>query len=363
MKAFFYLFLILNLSACKESDENKNMYYEISGEIQSAPDSVLVFISNEHFKDSTLAINGHFSFRGQTDQPRKAMLSLKRKNEKRVFWLENSKISISGKYDELNFLEIQGGENQTITNLLWNQEKSVLRQMNDYGNQITSPNLDSYTKDSLSSAYQMEATKLEEIKKRFVWDNPNTLESAILLSVKRAEWNRDSVGSIFSRMNKKIQDSKYGKLTSEYLELRINPQIGDSYIDFSLKNNNDETVSLSQLKGNFTLIDFWASWCKPCRQENPNLIELYNKYHTKGFQIIGASMDRDKDKWIQAIKKDSLPWANVIDLVGPQSNNIFFIYNVKAIPDNVLINPDGIVIARNIRGVELKKSLEYLYHY
>ena len=361
MKNILYFFLLIAMSSCRMNNQKETIGYYINGKITGTMGSLSVIISNQHLKDSTIMKDGEFSFSGKTDTPRKIIIRIENAPTAIVFWLENSKINIEGDYNDLEFATVTGGENQEILNIRNSRKKSVLKTMNNYSAQLQDNTMEKSQKDSIHAANKIIAEELEDIEKQFVKDYPNTLEGVILLGVKRASWNRDTVSTIFAGMNKEIQSSEAGILVSEYLKSSINPQIGDKYLDFSLKNTKDETVILSQNLGTYTLIDFWASWCIPCRKENPNLIELYNKYNKRGLQIVGASMDREKSDWLTAVKDDKLPWPNVIDLVGPQSNNIFLLYDVRFVPDNLLLDKDGIIIARNLRGEDLKKKLKFLY--
>ncbi len=355
--------MLVLISSCQRDHKKKEVVgYEISGQITNAPDSMSVMISNLKFSDSTIAVNGKFSFVGNVDAPQKAGLSLNSIKHK-SFWLENAQITITGDYDNLEYAEFTGGENQRIANLLWDKQKSIRKLMVKLDSRLKDNSLEKLKRDSIQDAYRYLRNKLDDIDKKFVKENPNTLESVIKLGVRRSKWNKDSVRTIFSTMNKATQNTEFGILISEYLKLSTNPQIGDRYIDVSLKNTDDETVNLSQLTGTLTLIDFWASWCIPCREENPSLVELFEKYNNNGFNIIGVSMDADKSKWLKAIEDDRLPWDHLIDLGGLDSNNIFLLYDVRFIPDNLLVDQDGIILARNLRGGVLEKKLKEIFRH
>ena len=136
--------------------------------------------------------------------------------------------------------------------------------------------------------------------------------------------------------------------------------VGSEVPEIELPSPSGEILTLSSLRGNYVLIDFWASWCGPCRRENPNVVKLYNKYHNKGFDILGVSLDNNSSKWQAAIKKDKLTWNHVSDLKG-WSSSAARLYNVSSIPFTVLIDPNGKVIGTNLRGQQLEQVLESIF--
>jgi peroxiredoxin len=135
--------------------------------------------------------------------------------------------------------------------------------------------------------------------------------------------------------------------------------IGQPFIDIVMEDPEGNIKKLSDLKGKLVLVDFWASWCRPCRQENPNVVALYNEYKVKNFDIFGVSFDNDGDKWKKAIDDDSLTWHHVSDLKGWNSA-AGKLYGVRAIPHTVLVSPDGIILDKNLRGEELRKKVQEL---
>ena len=130
--------------------------------------------------------------------------------------------------------------------------------------------------------------------------------------------------------------------------------------DFTMNNPEGKPIQLSSLRGKVVMIDFWASWCGPCRQENPNVVKLYQQYHEKGFEIIGVSLDRTKEDWVKAIQDDKLTWIHVSDLQYWQ-NAAALLYSVKLIPQSYLLDKEGKIIAKGLRNEQLDKKLKELF--
>ena len=167
---------------------------------------------------------------------------------------------------------------------------------------------------------------------------------------------------VFNLYNSDIRNSYYGKQLKDFIDEENNPaiELGESVYEFEMQNTEGNYVSFTDFRGKHVLLDFWASWCGPCREENPNLKKAYQKYHPKGFEIVGISLDNNRDAWLKAIEKDKLIWTNLSDLKGWE-NSLAVHYNVNSVPANMLIDPNGIIIAMDLRGQNLLEKLDGIY--
>jgi len=147
---------------------------------------------------------------------------------------------------------------------------------------------------------------------------------------------------------------------SEMLERTMRLMEGAKAPEFTQVSPEGTPVKLTDFKGKYVLLDFWASWCGPCRKENPNVVKLYNKYKTKGFEILGISLDQNRERWLQAIQADQLTWKHTSDLKG-WSNEVSKLYEISAIPKTFLVDPNGMIIARDLRGAELERKLAEIF--
>jgi thiol-disulfide isomerase/thioredoxin len=168
--------------------------------------------------------------------------------------------------------------------------------------------------------------------------------------------------TIFDGLSPAVRGSKAGKGFDEKLTMTAKTSVGAIAMDFTQNDTLDKPVSLSSFRGKYVLLDFWASWCGPCRLENPTVVGAYAKYHSKGFAILSVSLDKagDKEKGLKAIHADKLVWTHVSDLQF-WNNAVAVKYGVQSIPQNFLIDPQGKIIAKGLRGDELAQKLSEIY--
>jgi len=209
--------------------------------------------------------------------------------------------------------------------------------------------------DSAKDAASVAA--VEKISESFVKKYPSSYVAPIaIIRILQSSENATVADNLYKLLSKDVKNSTLAKYVGEQLELaKINP-IGSQIADFTQADTAGRPVKISSLRGKYVLIDFWASWCRPCRMENPNVVAAFNKYHEKNFTVLGVSLDQAKDAWLNAIHMDGLTWTHVSDLKG-WGNQVASLFKVTSIPQNILIDPKGKIIAKNLRGEALNDKL------
>jgi peroxiredoxin len=195
----------------------------------------------------------------------------------------------------------------------------------------------------------------------FLAANPSSVAAAYILYRDFSyRLSKEEIDRNLALLSSSLDETEYVSVLKELSQILERVAVGQPASDFSLPNVYGDTLHLSEFIGKgYLLLDFWASWCPPCRRENPNLVALYRKYHDKGFDIFAVSLDEKRDSWLKAISDDNLTWTHVSDLAFWNSAPAH-LYGVRAIPSNVLIAPDGTIVARNLRGEELAAKLAEL---
>jgi thiol-disulfide isomerase/thioredoxin len=197
----------------------------------------------------------------------------------------------------------------------------------------------------------------------FVHNHPQSpLAIYVLQSYAKNDPDAPALRSLFDGLSPAVKGSTGGKAFAEKLAIATKTSVGATAMNFTQNDTAGKPVTLSAFRGKYVLVDFWASWCGPCRMENPNVVSAYAKYHPKGFDILSVSLDRagDKDKWLKAIYADRLAWTHVSDLQFWQ-NAVAVQYGVGSIPQNFLIDPQGKIVAKGLRGEDLEKKLDEIF--
>lgn len=324
------LFLaIVRLSA--QTNDSAASGYRINGTVEGYADETLLIleyasnVDSLKFLDSARVKNGRFSFSGQISaRAVNALIRTKDYRDYRFFWLENSTVSVALKKGKFRGAAIAGSKTQEEADRL----NSLIKKN---GNE---------KKQSIS----------------FIKNNPNSIVSAYVLSVYASTWGKEISGDLYASLSEEMKNTPYGQNILSFVTLNKALKIGDKFVDFSQQDITGKQVSLSQLYGKVILLEFWGSWCLPCRKENPNLVGIYDEFKAKGFEIFGVASETNKANWLDAVSTDKLAWINVSDLKGDK-NEAALIYGVSYYPASFLIDRNGIIIARDLKGAQLRKKL------
>lgn len=196
----------------------------------------------------------------------------------------------------------------------------------------------------------------------FVRTHPNSPVSIYILQHDRENYpDYDKLAPYFDALSPELKNTTFGKQYAAMLASLQRTRLGIQAPDFTLEDPNGKKVSMSSFRGKYLLVDFWASWCEPCREENPSVVSAYNQFNGKNFTVLGVSLDKTKDAWLKAIMDDNLAWTQVSDLKF-WDNAAAQLYAVKAIPQNFLLDPQGHIIAKNLFGKQLTEKLKKLFN-
>lgn len=367
VRACLWVVLCVTVVGCdRKSREGDGQSFAVHGTLANATPGpvVLTFMQGEFavHDSSTVAADGHFEIRGNATRPVVARLSLSKENFI-LLVIDTSDITVSADAGDLaGTARVSGSEESSLMQSLSRTLAENRKTQDALERQFALAHMQEKT-DSVIY-YQEQFLRLQTetagLIKKFIREHPRsfsaTYAAAMLLDNETEGTFLDSIVAVF---NKTIPQSSYVKELNDWAKDRVNVSVGSLAPELVLPRPDGSALALSALKGKYVLIDFWASWCGPCRKENPAVVALYNRYKDKGFEIYGVSLDDSKEMWLAAVSKDGLPWPQVCDLKGGASPAAET-YNVTTIPSTFLLDRDGKIIARDLRGETLATTLARL---
>jgi thiol-disulfide isomerase/thioredoxin len=367
-KILISLSVILLLSFC--DGNKKNSSFQLKGTLSDSKAETLYLeklgTSKQVIIDSViLDENGNFEFTNYTPKIGFYRIKTNDKNFAMLVLDSADKVTITGSVKDLgNTFKVEGSSETTIFieyNNLSKIRDIKLDSLNKAFQLLMETNkMDSKRMDSLSAIFETPYNSIINQSNILMVDkiskNTNMYSSIMAIQALDPDKYSDLYKSLDAGLSKKFPNDKNVIMFHDVVERMLSTNVGQFAPEISLPSPDGKEIALSSLKGKLVLIDFWASWCGPCRKEMPNVIKIYSKFKNKGFEIYGVSLDQDKEKWMEAITKDGINWPQVSDLKY-WDNVAARIYNVQGIPYTVLIDKDGKIIAKNLRGQELEKKI------
>ncbi|MEM9075990.1 MAG: TlpA disulfide reductase family protein [Bacteroidota bacterium] len=367
MRKFASIVLIIAfLAACNSKPEGFVINAKVSGELENGTKVYLKTtdsLNQLQDIDTTTVENGVFSFAGTQEMPKLHYIFLESNRGNIPLFLENGDIDLKFQKDSLNYAQLKGTpQNELFMKFLGESRKmaerarSMQRDMNEAARAQ-----DTATVTALREEYLELQDDVKSFNIDFAKENPDAIISALILGnllVSKALPNEE-IQEIYDALTPEIKASEPGENLKEQLDKLKNTEIGSVAPEFSAPTPQGDLLALSDIKGKVTLIDFWAAWCRPCRLENPNIVEVYKKYHDKGLNVVGVSLDARAEDWNKAIEADGLEWNHISNLKRFQ-DPIAQLYNINAIPAAFLLDENGVIVAKNLRGPALEQKVAEL---
>ncbi len=365
MKKLGYLIFIMLLGACSSGSKDS---FIINGTVTNL-DSGMVYLQNYadgsmQTIDSSAITNGNFELTGSVDLPELYYIQINDLRRRIPFFAENNTITMKLNSDSLENAVISGSKSQAVFDEYQKGSSSFNEKMQPFVDQYYAARAikDQTKMDKAEASIDSINTLQTDYAKNFVINHPNSVVAPYILYRELSyTMNAGELDSITSLFDTTLNNSVYTKDLKKHIAVLKSVEVGQPAPDFTMATPDGDSLSLSSLQGDYKylLIDFWASWCGPCRAENPNVVAIYNDYHKKGFDILGVSFDKNRESWLKAIENDNLTWHHVSDLAY-WDNAAGKLYGIRSIPSNVLLDSNGIIIAKNLRGQALRDKISSL---
>lgn len=341
---------------------NNTPKYTINGTVEGEQTgNVFVLKRNGSAYDTlakTVITDGKFLIEGTVDGITDASLAVEGKRGGTLIFLENAIYTATLNPANPADNKIEGTELQALANQFGTISKELRKVQNDLYKEYSTASQEKNEEKmkEIEATFEEKAKASEAQEEELMKANPDSYVSAYILVSKMGQLELDKLTEKFNALGENAKASAPGVKIAERIAKLDAVAIGKVAPDFTLNNPEGTPVSMHSIKGKVKIIDFWASWCGPCRGENPNVVKIYEEFHPKGLEIIGVSLDRDKDAWLKAIEDDKLSWNHVSDLKFWDCEAAKQ-YAVNSIPHVLILDENNTIVARNLRGDELKAKI------
>lgn len=352
--------------ACNQLKENE---FLITGDVIGIENGKKVFVEIQTetgpiVKDTGVVENGKFELKGTTEGIDLGFIRIENEQINLPIILENGRINLSIKTDTIQNSTVGGTPNNDKFQSYNNDSKVIARKLGKFQKanaariQAAKKANDTTTVNQIMKEYYSFQDDLNKVSVNFIKENKKAYLSVLLLEnfLMRQYLTPEEVKDYFEKLDESLLETKSAKSIKKILDTFSANGKGTAAQNFSAPAPDGTVISLKESLGKVTLIDFWASWCGPCRAENPNVVALYQELHEKGLNIIGVSLDKDAAKWKEAIAKDQLTWPQVSNLKY-WNEPIAKQYNVESIPATFLLDAKGTIVAKDLRGAALKAKI------
>lgn len=361
-----WIAVLVTFFSCGGNQADTEGKVRVSGKIENSPEGVIVlsqFTDNRPKVLDTLELdsNGEFSYDLSVTAPTFYELNISGQKIVRLA-LFREDVKINYDFSNPESLSVEGSKDTkelAKVEKLMEAYQAEVNQLNEAYYEAMSKNDTEEIKRIQTKAMALEANQAERVKE-MINSMGDSFASMAAIGLLNPKTDFQFLDQLVSRLNENYPGTTAILQNKQQLDEMRALSVGQPAPEIELPSPSGTLVKLSDLRGKYVLIDFWAAWCKPCRQENPNVVKLYNQYKDKGFEVFGVSLDRTKDDWVKAIADDGLTWTHVSDL--KYFNSVAAeLYQIDAIPATYMIDPDGKIIAKDLRGASLENKLAELF--